>query len=289
MRISKSLLSLPAPSSASRAKGAPERNGGQGGFTLIELLAVLLILSILVTFLVRSVRSAQISVEVGNTKALIQTIGGLVEEYNNEFQRYPPSTFPASLDPKPNRINMGSEMLVISLWRQGRPWQAAEIGEDALGNTDLDSTKTSLTRFSSADASRVRSATLSRWVWVSELLGTSMSSKMIRSPRSPVMLPVMPTLVTLWVCDGAAMAMSNPRLEDRWSRRGSMCRNSGTSRMSCRTKVVNLVARSRFADAMTTLAFGLFIRYQITKTAVIHDLPTPRNAITMSLSGPCCR
>jgi len=152
MRISKSLLLLLVPSSESRAAEAHERNGGQGGFTLIELLAVLLILSILVTFLVRSVRSAQISVEVGNTKALIQTIGGLVEEYNNEFQRYPPSTFPASLDPKPNRINMGAEMLVISLWRQGRPWQAADIGEDALGNTDLDSTKTSLTRFSSADA-----------------------------------------------------------------------------------------------------------------------------------------
>ncbi len=135
------------PPFENRAEVNPQR-----GFTLIEILAVLLILSILVTFLVRSAGSAQRSVEIGNTKSLIQQVGGLVDEYYNEFESYPPSTFPSSLDPKPNRINMGSEMLVISLWRQGRPWQAADLGEGALGNTDLDSTKTSLTRFTSPDA-----------------------------------------------------------------------------------------------------------------------------------------
>ncbi len=128
------------------------RRTGSSGFTLIELLAVLLILSILVTFLVRSMRSAQISVEVGNTKALIQMVGGMIEEYHGEFERYPPSTFPNDLDPKPNKLNMGSEMLVISLWRQGRAWQAADVGEEVLGNTDLDSTKSTLTSYSNPDA-----------------------------------------------------------------------------------------------------------------------------------------
>ena len=127
-----------------------------GGFTLIELLGVLLILSILVMFLIPTVRSSQITVEVGNAKALIQMIQGMVNEYYDEFQSYPPSSFPSDMDPKPTKINMGAEMLVISLWGQGSSWQAPDIGEDVLGNSDMDSTKTSLTSYSSPEAFEIQ-------------------------------------------------------------------------------------------------------------------------------------
>lgn len=123
----------------------------RGGFTLIEILAVLLILSILFTFLVRSVGSGQKAMQVESTRALLAQVEGLVEEYHDEFESYPPSTFPADLDPKPSTSNMGIESLVVHLWRNGRGWQARELAEDQLGNTDGDATKSSLTTYSNPE------------------------------------------------------------------------------------------------------------------------------------------
>jgi len=131
---------------------ARHRSAARAGFTLIELMAVLLILSILITFLVRSVSSGQRAMEVETTRALLTEIGGIVEEYKDELGLYPPSTFPADLDPRPTATNQGAESLVIELWRKGRAWQARAVAEDMLGNTDEDSTKSSLTTYTSADA-----------------------------------------------------------------------------------------------------------------------------------------
>lgn len=124
----------------------------RAGFTLIEMLAVLLILSILMAFLVKAIGGGQKIIELENTRAFLQEIGGRCAEYNEEHGNYPASTFPADMDPRPTKTNMGSEMLVIELWKKGAAWQAAEIGEERLGNTDDDSTKTSLTSFASPDA-----------------------------------------------------------------------------------------------------------------------------------------
>jgi prepilin-type N-terminal cleavage/methylation domain-containing protein len=134
------------------AHPARRRPATRSGFTLIEIMAVLLILSILITFLVRSVSSGQRTMEMEATRALLTEIGGMIEEYKDELGAYPPSTFPGDLDPRPSNTNQGAESLVIELWRKGRAWQARAVGEDMLGNTDEDSTKSSVTTYTSADA-----------------------------------------------------------------------------------------------------------------------------------------
>lgn len=128
----------------------------RAGFTLIEILAVLLILSILVTFLVRQVGSGQKAMQVESTRALLTQIGGMIDEYYDEMGAYPPSTFPSDLDPRPTALNMGSESLVIALWKRGRAWQAREVEEEMLGNTDGDATATSLTTYTKSDAFELR-------------------------------------------------------------------------------------------------------------------------------------
>lgn len=122
------------------------------GFTLIEVLAVILILSILMTFIVISVGGTQKTMQIENTRAWLLRIGGMIDEYERQSGKYPPSSFPADMEDKPSRLNMGIEMLVITLWSQDSGWQAPEIPEELLGNTDGDRTKTSLTTFTSADA-----------------------------------------------------------------------------------------------------------------------------------------
>ena len=128
------------------------RDSPRRGFTLIEILAVLLILSILFTFLVRSMGGGQRAIELEGARSVLIQVEGLVEEYHDEFEAYPPSTFPSDFDSKPSSTNMGIECLVVHLYRQGQRWQAREIGEDVLGNTDGDATKSSLTSYTSPDA-----------------------------------------------------------------------------------------------------------------------------------------
>jgi len=132
------------------------------GFTLIEVLAVILILSILMTFIVVSVGGSQRTMQIENTRAWLIQVSGMVEEYERELGKYPPSTFPADMEHKPSRLNMGAEMLVITLWSQDSDWQAPDVPEERLGNTDGDRTKTSLTTFSSADAFAVKARVSSK-------------------------------------------------------------------------------------------------------------------------------
>lgn len=128
------------------------RQAANAGFTLIEILAVMMILAILGVFLLRSGAGAVQAVEIRQTETFLQEIGGLVDDYNNEFGAYPPSTFAGDLEHKPSKTNEGIESLVITLWRDGAEWQAREIGEDNLENIDGDSTRKSVTTFSSASA-----------------------------------------------------------------------------------------------------------------------------------------
>ena len=131
---------------------AARRSRHAAGFTLIEILAVILILSILMTFIVISVGGSRRTMKIERTRAWLIHVSVMIEEYYGEFNKYPPSTFPADMEDKPSRLNMGVEMLVITLWGQASRWQAPEIPEERLGNTDGDRTKTSLTTYSSADA-----------------------------------------------------------------------------------------------------------------------------------------
>lgn len=124
----------------------------RSGFTLIEMLAVILILGILLTFLVPKLLGASQAALMNSTRAFLQQIDGRVKDYEGERGDFPPSTFPRDLDPKPSAANMGIEMLVISLWPAEGAYQAAEVAEERLGNTDGDHTGTSLTSFTNAEA-----------------------------------------------------------------------------------------------------------------------------------------
>ncbi len=124
----------------------------RAGFTLIELLAVMLILGILVTFLMRSGMSGTRTVQMQKTEAFLQEVGAIAADYESEFGDYPPSTFASDLDPRPSRTNEGIESLVITLWRDGQDWQGREIDDANLGNSDGDSTRKSLTTYSSGNA-----------------------------------------------------------------------------------------------------------------------------------------
>ncbi len=129
------------------------RRRSRAGFTLIEILAVMVILAILSVFLLRSGADSIQAVEIRKTEAFLQEIGALIDDYENEFSAYPPSTFPADLENKPSRVNEGIEALVLSLWRKDAPWQAREVDPDKLGNTDGDTTGSqSQTSMSSPDA-----------------------------------------------------------------------------------------------------------------------------------------
>ena len=134
----------------------------RAGFTLIEIMAVLVIISILSVFVLRTLMGGEKMVKGKATSGYLDQLSAIISEYEIEFGRYPPSTFPTDMDPKPSTVNMGSEMLVIALYRKDREWQAVEIDEDRLGNSDGDTTRRSLTSFSSAQAFEFSDYWLSR-------------------------------------------------------------------------------------------------------------------------------
>lgn len=123
----------------------------RAGFTLIEMLAVMMIIAILAIFLLPQLMGASKSVEVQSTKTFILQVEGTIHDYENEKGDFPRSTFPRDLDPKPTATNMGIEMLIISLWPASGAYQAFEVKEERLGNTDNDGNATSLTSFSSGE------------------------------------------------------------------------------------------------------------------------------------------
>ncbi len=131
-------------SSPSRARGpAPA-----GGFTLIELLAVILILSILAVVLITNLRDATEAAERQTTAQLLAKIESTLEHYENDFGRYPPSSFTADQEVSNDGENVGGEALVVALW--SKKWQAGGLLEDvkdSLVNTDGDTSPRQLTDF----------------------------------------------------------------------------------------------------------------------------------------------
>ena len=128
------------------------RQSASGGFTLIEIMAVLVIISILAVFVLRAVSGGEKVVQARAMEAFLHQLSALIDGYEVDKGDYPPSSFPAEMDPKPTRTNMGAEMLVISLFPREGEYQAPELDDDRLGNTDGDTTRKSLTSFTSAQA-----------------------------------------------------------------------------------------------------------------------------------------
>lgn len=128
-----------------------QRAQGTSGFTLIEMLAVLLIIGILFTFLLGSVLRGGEAVKANSTRTFLETVGASLDEYQNSKGDYPRSSFPSKLDPKPSKLNMGGEMLVISLWPADGSYAGAPVREERLMNSDGDRTSRSLTSYTAPE------------------------------------------------------------------------------------------------------------------------------------------
>jgi prepilin-type N-terminal cleavage/methylation domain-containing protein len=125
------------------------RAAGRSAFTLVEMLAVLVIITILFTFVINKVMRGEDIVRVENTRQFIQQLSAIISEYEQERGDYPPSTFPSKMETKPSGENQGAEMLFLSLFSKDR--SAREIDENRLANTDGDRAKNSLSSFTSTD------------------------------------------------------------------------------------------------------------------------------------------
>ncbi|MFT4647893.1 MAG: prepilin-type N-terminal cleavage/methylation domain-containing protein [Glaciecola sp.] len=120
----------------------------QAGFTLIEIMAVLVILGILSAFLVGTMMRSGDVVRGKNTRMFMDQIETMVIDYESEKGDYPTSSFPSNLPDQPSNANMGSEMLILSFYPVDNTYQAIDVPEDRLCNTDEDASKKALTSFS---------------------------------------------------------------------------------------------------------------------------------------------
>ena len=123
----------------------------RAGFTLVEIMAVIVILSILMAVLVTSLGSSGEIVHAKNTRMFLDQVGTLLVDYETQKGDFPASSFPGDLSDTPSAANMGGEMLVMSLYPAAGNYQADDVPEDRLCNTDGDQTKTPLSNFASGN------------------------------------------------------------------------------------------------------------------------------------------
>ncbi len=114
----------------------------RAAFTLIEITAVVVILAILIVILVPKLLGGDVMVKRKATKGFLDTLAMKIREYEEEAGDWPPSSAPAGMD-LPNKLNLGAELLFISLYAPNRADPG--IPDDRLGNTDGDSARKSLT------------------------------------------------------------------------------------------------------------------------------------------------
>lgn len=136
-------------SQESRGMKRRPMRASRAGFSLIELLAVIVILSILITFLVTQLGKGGEVIEERACRAQLEMIAATIGEYESEFGSYPPSRFHADWGPPPNTTNLGAEALVIALWSP--EWGGSNLPEDDLFNTDGDRSKKALTSMPTSD------------------------------------------------------------------------------------------------------------------------------------------
>ncbi|MDF1839206.1 MAG: type II secretion system protein [Planctomycetota bacterium] len=128
------------------------KSGQRAGFTLIEIMAVLVILAILSAFLVGTMMRSGDVVHAKNTRMFLDQLQTMAIDFESQQGDYPLSTFPSKLAEQPSQANMGSEMLMVSLYPADGSYQAMDVPEDRLCNTDDDSTKKAITSYSAGSA-----------------------------------------------------------------------------------------------------------------------------------------
>jgi prepilin-type N-terminal cleavage/methylation domain-containing protein len=128
------------------AVGAPLRRG----FSLVELMAVLVILAILLVFLIPRLSGMGEGVRANATRAFLTgQLSTAIAEYEHELGDYPPSSWKDAFGPKPNDVNLGSEILFLSLWSE--KFKGLGLDEGRLANHDGDSVQPKLTAFNSRE------------------------------------------------------------------------------------------------------------------------------------------
>src|SRR5688572_7688680 len=105
----------------------------RAGFTLIEIIAVIAIIAILVVILVPRFLGAHDTVIAGKTKSFLAELSTKISELEQEIGDWPHSTPAAGVD-APNKVNLGSELLMIALYAPNRPDPG--LPEERLVNTD---------------------------------------------------------------------------------------------------------------------------------------------------------
>jgi prepilin-type N-terminal cleavage/methylation domain-containing protein len=115
---------------------------GRAAFTLIEITAVVVILAILIVILVPKLLGGDVLVKQKACRGFLATLETKIRDYELDAGDWPPSSPPPGTD-MPNKVNIGAELLVISLYAPGRP--SPGLPDDRLGNTDGDSARKSLT------------------------------------------------------------------------------------------------------------------------------------------------
>jgi prepilin-type N-terminal cleavage/methylation domain-containing protein len=121
----------------------------RAGFSLVELMAVLVILAILLVFLIPRLGGMGENVKANTTRAFLEgQLATAIAEYEHEFGDYPPSSWRDEWGAKPNDVNLGSELLFISMWSE--KFSGLGMDEERLENTDGDELKKKVTTLGSS-------------------------------------------------------------------------------------------------------------------------------------------
>lgn len=126
----------------------------RAGFSLIELLAVIVILGILAAFLVPGLMGMGDSTRGSLTRAQLSVIESAIKEYENEMGDYPPSAWNEDWGGQPNAVNLGAEVLFVTLWSES--YGGVTIKEDELINSDGDEARKALTTLGARDLFELR-------------------------------------------------------------------------------------------------------------------------------------
>jgi len=132
------------------------KHDSRAGFSLIELLAVIVILGILAAFLVPRLAGMGDATRVSLTRSQLSVLEATIKEYEHEMGDYPPSSWKQEWGSQPNGVNLGAEVLYVSLWSDD--YGGTSIKEDELINTDNDQSRKGLTSLGSKDLFELRDA-----------------------------------------------------------------------------------------------------------------------------------
>jgi prepilin-type N-terminal cleavage/methylation domain-containing protein len=119
------------------------------GFTLVELLVVLAILALLLTFGLRGFQGWKEQGAIAATQARLASLELLLESYKNDRGDYPSSRLDDYGIKVRNRINEGSEALVIAFAH--KDYGGRSVEEKHLENLEEDTADVNVTKYGNAN------------------------------------------------------------------------------------------------------------------------------------------